>query len=322
MLIPRSLLLAALLFSYANSSHAAGVVTDTLLQETLVLLDERLNSPAPVHAVALLDDAADRSRASTGQLRGHLLQRLDEFSQLADTDSAAWRAVLDLRDESMSQRQARRLLRELVGLSRRVLESSDDYLLGTGIRWAGAEAHVPQDEASGFARRLVAHGIVDTTTEWAPEPKGLVVSGWTEQYEFSLDPLYVFFDTDNESFVTEAVRDIQRFVVPRAVRRLPSSRGVRYAVRDRNVTTLIDPDLELRITVVSLRFGGSNVDLKPCMDVQLELTRLADDATTWRSSIAHCTEENGSASVNELDNFYEEVADLIYDEVDTHFETR
>ena len=130
------------------------------------------------------------------------------------------------------------------------------------------------------------------------------------------------FDTDEEAYVREAVRDVQRFVVPRVVRRLPASRGVLYAVRDRNVNALIDPRFNLRITVQSLRFSGTNTNLLPCMDVNASLIDIDTEVTTWQTTLSHCTQEHGSATTNELDDFYEEIADFIYERVDGHFETR
>ena len=301
---------------------ATGVVQDTVLQETLVLLDERLAGADPVHAARLFKDVAGRTSRTTQQVRHHLQARLDDFGGLRDTDPTVWKEVLDLRAESMSERQVKRLLRELTGISDRVLGADSDYLVGTGIRWAAYEARVPEDEAGTFARYLVAHGVIDTTTEWVPEPVGLMVSGWTDPYEFGLSPLYGFFDTDEEAYVREAVRDVQHFVVPRVVRRLPASRGVLYAVRDRNVNALIDPRFNLRITVQSLRFSGTNTDLLPCMDVTASLIDIDTEVTTWQTTLSHCTQEHGSATTNELDDFYEEIADLIYERVDGHFETR
>jgi hypothetical protein len=306
----------------AARAHGAGVVSDTLLQETLVRLDERLAGADPVRALRLVDDVAAATSRTPKQVRRHLLQRLEDLAGLAEADTAAWRGVLALRVESMSRRQAKRYLDRLQQIARRVLRSEEEYLLGTGIRWAAREARVPEEEAEIFARRLVAHGIVDTTTEWAPEPKGLMVSGWTEPYEFSLQPLRIFFDSDDDDFVREAVRDVQRFVVPRVVRRLPASRGVRYAVRDRNVTVLIEPDYDLRVRVLSLRFDGSNANLLPCMDVDLSLVNMQSERPDWQTTLSHCTQTHGSASTDELDAFYEELADLIYARVDEHFETR
>jgi hypothetical protein len=317
------LILATLLcWLSALPTLAAGVVQDTVLQETLVLLDERLNGADPVHATHLFADVGERAARTPPQVREHLLLRLRDFDNLADTDTTAWKAALDLRARSMSKRQVERLLRELSDISERVLRDDSDYLVGTGIRWAAHEARVPEAEATLFTRHLVAHGVIDTTTEWIPEQRGLMVSGWTEPYESSLNPLYVFFDTDEEAYVREAMRDIQRFVVPRVVSRLPASRGVKYAVRDRNVTPLIDPEFNLRIRVLSMRFGGTNADLLPCMDVSVSLIATATEINTWQSTIAHCTVVNGSATTNELDNFYEEMADLIYERVDGYFETR
>ena len=315
----RILLLCVL---WAVPVATAGVVQDTVLQEALARLDARLDDAGPVHARRLLTDIAEHTSRSTEQVRHHLLARLAEFDALRDTDPNAFQAVLDLRVETMSRRQAIRLLRELTGLSRRLLRSDNDYLVGTGIRWAATEAHVPEDEGAVFARSLVAYGIIDTTTHWAPPALGLVVSGWTEAYEFSFDPLYAFFATDDEPYVREAVRDIQRFIVPRVVRRMPASRGVRYAVRNRHVTNLIEPDLDLRITVLGLRFGGTNADLLPCMEANVRLIAMDTGVDTWQTTLSHCTADNGSATTNELDAFYEEIADIIYQRIDEHFETR
>ena len=301
---------------------ATGVVQDTVLQEALVLLDARLASADPVHAVRLFDDIGNRTSRTSSQVRRHLQIRLEDFADLHDSNPAAWQTALGLRADTMSERQVKRLVRELSGISSRILQSDSDYLVGTGIRWAAHEARVPETEAELFARRLVAHGVIDTTTEWAPEPVGLMVSGWTDPYEFNLDPLYIFFDTDEEAFVRESVRDVQRFVVPRVVRRLPASRGVQYAVRDRNVTPLIDPQYNLRISVLSLRFGGTNADLMPCMDVNASLPATETGGSVWQSTLSHCTREHGSASTNELDDFFEEISDLIFERVDGHFETR
>ncbi len=322
-LLPRSFCLFCLFcLLRAVPVTAAGVVQDTILQETVVLLNARLASADPVHTERLFADVAARTSRSPQQIRDHLLARLEAFRDLANTDPAAWQAILDLRVETMSQRQTNRLLDKLTLLSRRVLRSDNDYLAGTGIRWAANEAHVPENEGSTFARRLVAHAVIDTTTEWVPPALGLVVSGWTDPYEFSLEPLYAFFATAEEAYVREAVRDVQRFIVPRAVRRLAKSRGVLYAVRDRDVTTLIDPEAELRLTVLGLRFGGTNADLLPCMDISARLSTISSGTVTWQTTIAYCSQSHGSATTNELDAFYEEVADIIYQRVDGHFETR
>lgn len=316
----RILVLLSLLWSMPTL--AVGVVQDTVLQETLVLLDVRLNGVDPVHATQLFDDVGQRTGRTATQVRQHLQARLQHVRQLQNTNPDSWRAILDLRAETMSRRQVQRLLREFTGLANRVLRGKDDYLLGTGVRWAANEARVPVEEAGTFARRLIAHGVIDTTTEWHPERRELMVSGWTEPFEVALAPLYAYFQTDEEVYVREAVRDVQRFIVPRVVRRLPASRGVKYAVRDRNVTPLIDPQLDLRLRVLGMHFGGTNADLMPCMDVSARLTRIATAVVVWETTLAHCTAQHGSASTNELDAFYEEISDLLYDRIDAYLETR
>lgn len=306
----------------AAPSVQSTVVQDTVLQETLVLLDARLNAADPVHAARLFDDVARRTNRTGTQVRQHLQTRLEQFRQLHDTDPAAWGQILDLRPDTMSRRQVQRLLQRLGELTDRVLSARHDYLLGTGIRWAANQAHVPVDETGTFVRRLIAHGVIDTATAWEPERRELMVSGWTEPFEVPLAPLLTYFETEEEAYVREAVRDVQRFIVPRVVRRLPASRGVEYAVRDRNVTPLIDPEFELRLTVLGLRFSGTNADLLPCMDVGARLSTVPGDVVVWETTLSHCTTEHGSASTTELDAFYEEISDLLYERIDGYFESR
>lgn len=305
----------------AAPALAARAVEDTVLQAALVLLGERLAGPDPVQTAAIVADVGRRTRRSPEQVRAHLRSRLEGFAALPDVDPEAWRAIVDLRATATSRRQAERFLRQVVAGSRDILADDGDYLVGTSVHWAARSARIPVDEATGYVRRLVAHGIVDTTAVWVPEPKGLVVSGWTERYEYSLDPLLKFFDTQNEDYVREAVRDVQRFVVPRLVGLLPASRGVRYAVRDRDATALIDPDYSVRVVVQSLRFAGTNADLLPCLDARVELVATATAQTAWTGAVSWCTQRQGSAHVHELDPFYDEVAQQLYARLDEYFET-
>jgi len=58
------------------------------------------------------------------------------------------------------------------------------------------------------------------------------------------------------------------------------------------------------------------------MDVNTSLIDITSGGIAWQSTLSHCTKEHGSGTTNELDAFYEEIADLLYERVDGHFETR
>ena len=76
----------------------------------------------------------------------------------------------------------------------------------------------------------------------------------------------------------EQVREVQRFLVPALVRRLPELDAVGWAVRERESNALVIPDYQLRVGIDELRFAGSNLDLKPCIETTLEVTQ-------WESQV-------------------------------------
>jgi hypothetical protein len=312
----------ALLLLLALLRAAAGdaAVDDPVVQGTLLLLQERLAGPTPTRAKTLIAEVGVTTRQSPAQVRQRLLEALTALSSLSDRDTEAWRAVLE-QHETISRRQARRLVREFVATSNDILRSDDDYLLNTSVRWVARSARVPVDETDLFLRQLVAHGIADTTQDWSPEPVGLVVSGWSETYEFKLDPLFLFFDTQLETEARESVRDLQRHIVPRLVRDLAGSEAVRFAFRDRDITALVDPEYAAHVVVQSLRFTGSNADLLPCMDLRLELADKATERIVWQSELSHCTQSHGSATTDRLAPFYDEIARLLSTQLEGYLYT-
>lgn len=303
------------------ADRVCAAVADTVLQQTLVALQQRLGQPEPLYASRLVAQVGERTGRAPAQVRRHLLDRLDDLADLADADPEAWSAVLALGGDQLSRRQAQRLVRQVIAGARDVLGHDGDYLVEAAVHWAAREARVPGAEAAAYVDRLVAHGLADTAPGWTPVPVGVVVSGWTEPYELGLEPLFAFFATREEGTVREAVRDLQRFLVPRLVRHLRQSPSVRFAVRDRDLTALVDPEYQLRLVVQGLRFAGTNADLLPCMDLSVDLVDRAAGATAWKADLSHCTQDHGSASVHELDPFYDEVAELVCARLDQYLQT-
>ena len=318
MLTPAILISLLLLTAPAVAGRPVG---DPVLQDLLLRLDARLDEPAPLHAAQLLAATGQATGQSATEIRAHLRGRLAALAALRADAPEAWSALLDLDAENVSRRQADRLLTEVLAATDDILASDDDYLLRVSIRHVARRARMPGPQAYGFVRCLIVHGITDTTQDWAPEPVGFVISGWTEAYEYSLDPLFLFFATEDEAFVLEAVRDVQRFVVPRLASLLPRSRGASFALRDRELTALVDPEYRAHVVVQSLRFGGTGTDLRPCADLRLEVTAAATAAAVWSTTLSHCTQTHGSARTRELGPFFDEIAELLAARLDAWLET-
>ena len=314
-MIWRRALLLILLALVPAPAQAIEPPADPLDQAALRALLHALTKPGPAYSHDLVVDLAAAERRPPEQIRTALRQRLDALHRLVEADGPSRDALLLLGRPELDARRTGRLLEELIAAGQSLLDGRDNYLLDTRLRWAAKRARVLPDEALSYAGRLLEQATQDTSIDDAAGAV-IVVSGRTLQYDYTMAPLQIFFDTTDAAFIREAVRDIQRFVVPRVVRRLPHSPQVRYAVRDRDLTALIDPDFGLAIEIEDLRFTGGNTDLKPCLDAQLSLTPSGAARSTWAETVQWCTERHGSAATHRLDPFLDEAAEHIVDRVE------
>lgn|GEM_PF-1943898 len=283
---------------------------DPILLATLQHLDQGLRSAAPVRTSELLAHVAQTTSCSRQQVRAHLMDRLQALEDLRQQGGDDWDRLVDLGGE-LSRRQLSRFIDHLGQDLREILRSSDDYLLDTSLRWAARGARIPAQEALQFAHRIVATQLVDDPLAPAPEPVGVVVNGWTEKYEFRLEPLLIYLESEDEDAAREAVRDIQRFIVPGVARGLPSVPGVAWAFRQRDLTTLVDPAYDIRLRVRTLRFSGLSTNLQPCIDVGIEIIDTQSHAAVSEFDVAHCG--GVSVSPRRLSLFFDEVADVVVD---------
>ena len=207
---------------------------------------------------------------------------------------------------------AGKLIAYLVEESRNVLASENNILLEKRIKKAARKAKVPFFQSRDYILKALAWAVVSSAPQEAEkQPLRFLVVGHTNPFEVALDPLLLFFDTEDEAFVREQVREVQRFLVPALVRRLPKLDAVRWAVRERESNALVIPDYQLRIGIDELRFVGSNLDLKPCIETTLEVTQWESQVRLMEESFSFCSEQHGSATSRELAPFWDEAADAI-----------
>ena len=299
-------LLFWLLFCLPTLSDAQAGSTETALrQEALSALLSELQQDYPVSS-DLLGQLASAGRGNREALRDSLAKLLDAADRHREQKTDTWKGWLQLRGQ-LSEREVDKLLRHLVVVARKIVDSDANFALDTSLGWAARKARVPLDQAQPFLLAVLSAEIL-RDDERVPDAVGSVVAGWTNSYSFSMDPLYFFFDSRDDKLILEEVRDIQRFVVPRAVKVLPEARSVRYAVRKRNISALLLPDYLLLINIDELSFTGSNVDLRPCMETTLELTSNGAESPEWKHVFQFCTEKQGSRTTHRLSGFYDEVA--------------
>ncbi|MBT3342653.1 MAG: hypothetical protein HN404_06595, partial [Gemmatimonadetes bacterium] len=206
-------LLICLLSTAAMGEETFPSVTDDpILMAALRYLDAGLQASAPIRTSHLLQHVAQITHRSEADIRHHLLGRLQDLADLNQDRDEGWSTVLESREE-LSKRQVSRLLDHLGQGLGKILASQDDFLLDTNLRWAARGARTPPEEALQFFSRLVRDQLVNDPLVAAVEPVGVVVNGWTEKYDYKLEPLFIYLDSEDEAAAREAVRDAQRFIV-------------------------------------------------------------------------------------------------------------
>ena len=267
----------------------------------------------PIYSHDIFDEVAQQSGIAESKLRPRLLAMLDSLDAQRKNNSETWAALLLQGNPDINPERTDKLVGYLVKESRKVLANKNNILLEKGVKKAARKAKVPFFQSRAYILKSLewAQVISGGLQQQEIKPIGFLVGGHTNRFEVSLDPLFLFFKTEDEALVREQVREVQRFIIPAMVRRLPESDAILWAVRERETNALVLPDYHLRVGVDNLSFSGSNLDLKPCIETTLELSHWESKVRLMQESFSFCSKKNGSASTQELAPFWNEAADAI-----------
>lgn len=297
-----------LLILAADSGARVTPPMDIFRRQALTVLRDALEHPPPQYWRASMRRLAVASGLREARVRQCLGALLDTLEQHRREDTPAWRQLVSIGGDEVPKHRAERFLRQLSASLRDMVADDGDYQMGHILRRASGAAGLYGDQGRDYLLGATAMGMGTPETVGPTRgAAGVIVSGHTSSFEVSLEPLYLFLRSRDQGLATEAVRDLQRFVVPAVVASLPERPAVLWAVRRREANVLLQPDYRLHLEVEGLRFTGTNVDLRPCMELGVEL---ADTSGTvlLQQSLDLCTEEHGSASTQSLEPFYREVA--------------
>jgi len=284
---------------------------DNLPHATIALLRSELATQVPTYSHPFLSSLAATTSLPDSTLRIRLLELLETLDQQRQAKSETWGALTGLGGITIPSGNADRLLRNLLKEARVALSGADNYLLDNGIRQATKKARLSDFQGRAYLLQALDWGLTGSSEEEEGNDFGVIVGGYTRRFEINKDPLFIFFNSDDEAFVMEQVREIQRFIIPALTRRLPDSNLIRWAIRQRESNVLLDPRYKIVFRVENLTFTGSNRDLRPCIEATVELLGMPDEATLHTEAFQHCTEKYGSANAYTLDPFYEEIADEV-----------
>ena len=306
------MIVLAIAFLLPTAGLAIADQGDAALRRILyVTLQEQLAQQAS-YSHDLLNKIAQESGVSAEELRPRLQGLLDSLMAQREAETDAWEMLLLQGGPDIASERADKLISYLVKESRSVLANENNVLLEKRIKKAARKAKVPFFQSRAYILSSLAWAVASSAPqEREKQLLHFLVVGHTNPFEVALDPLFLFFDTEDEAFAREQVREVQRFLVPALVRRLPELDAIGWAVRERESNALVIPDYRLRVGIDELRFVGSNLDLKPCIETTLAVTQWESQVRLMEEPFSFCSEQHGSATSHELAPFWDEAADAI-----------
>ena len=302
----------ALAFLLSTAGLALADQGDAALRRILyATLQEQLAQQAS-YSQDILNRIAQGSGVPVEELRPRLEGMLDLLMAQRKAETDAWEMLLLQGGPDIAPERTGKLTAYLVEESRNVLANENNVLLEKGFKKAARKAKVPFFQSRAYILRALAWAVASSAPpEREKQPLHFLVVGHTNPFEIALDPLFLFFDSEDEAFVREQVRAVQRFLVPALVRRLPELDAIGWAVRERESNALVIPDYYLRVGIDELGFAGSNLDLKPCIETTLEVTQWESEVRLMEEPFSFCSQQHGSATSRELAPFWDEAADAI-----------
>ena len=300
----------ALLLSTAGSALADQ--GDVALRRTLYAALQEQLAQQTSYSQDLLNRIAQGSGVPVEELRPRLEGMLDSLMAQRKAETDAWKMLLLQGGPDIAPDHAGKLIVYLAKESRSVLANENNILLEKRIKKVARKAQIPFFQSRDYILRALAWAVASSAPqEREKQSLHFLVVGHTNRFEVVLDPLFLFFDTEDEAFVREQVREVQRFLVPALVRRLPEMEAVGWVVRERESNALVIPDYQLQVGIDELRFTGSNLNLKPCIETTLEVTQWESQVRLMEEPFSFCSERLGSATSRELAPFWDEAADAI-----------
>ena len=283
--------------------------------DVFIALYETFDDSDPAHSAEFLARLSRESDISKEELPARLIALIDTLDKQRKNESTAWKTLTLQGEPKVDAKRANKLLHYLCKESRKVLSSNNDHLLDSSIKKAARKSRIPFFQSRTFILNSLDWALSDNISNRKKEDIGLLVGGHTNRFEIGLDPLFIFFNTQDEAFVREQVREVQRFIIPALVRRLPESERILWAVRERESNVLVQPDFHLVFGVDNFNFSGSNMDLKPCVELRVELRAWENKTLLLQEPFSFCSQENGSANASELAPFWNETADALREHI-------
>ena len=298
-------------------SLLTGIESDSsrFRNDVLLNLHQSFESGEPVYSNEFIENLVANGHGTHEKLRIRLSSLISTLDIEREKNSDLWKSILSKSSPEIEFNRAKKLIKYWTQESRKILKTDNNHLIDKSMRDAARKSKVPFFQSRSYLLRTLEWATKNTQRIDTQKPVGILVSGKSNRYEINIDPLFLFFGSQDEAFVREQVREIQRFIIPSLVRRLPESERILWCVRERESNVLVKPDFHLIFSVENLSFTGSNLNLKPCIELEVEILDWKTKSLISRQPFSQCSSENGSSSSKILSPFWNEIADAIRDSV-------
>ena len=281
--------------------------------ELLIYLQTKLENGEPIYSSDFLEDFSRKGYGTQEKLRTRLADLIKNIEKERVENSDLWRAIISKGSPEIEPNRAKKLIKQWTKEIHKIVESDKNYLIDKVLRKAARKSKVPFFQSKSYLLNTLAWARSDSQKNALKKPFGILVSGSSNRYEMNIDPLLLFFGSQEEAFVREQVREIQRFITPSLVRLLPKSESILWCVRKRESNALVRPDYELIFSVDNFSFTGSNVNVRPCIELEIEIFNWETKSLLSRKSFSQCSNESGSSTSKSLSPFWNEIANAIRD---------
>ena len=308
-----------LLFSMPHVSTGEEPDSSKFHKEIIFKLLRNFESGNPIYSNKFIEELLDNGEDSQENIRARLTQLISKLEMEQQKRSDLWKTIISKSTPQIQSKRAEKLMKYWIQESQKILKSNKNHLIEKSMRQAARKSKTPFFQSKSYLLRVLDWAIKEGQDINSEKLLGIVVSGKSNRYEINIDPLLLFFKSQDEAFVREQIRELHRFIIPSLVRRLPESERILWCVRERDSNALVKPNYQITFSVENFSFTGSNMDVRPCIELEIEVIDWMTRTLITRQQLSHCSSKTGSSNSTSLSPFWDEIADQIRDLVTIQF---
>ena len=308
-----------LLFSITRVSTAEEPDTSKFHKVVLSKLLRNFQSGNPIYSDKFIAELLVNGKDSQEKVKARLTQLISRLHMEQQKRSDLWKLIISKSSPQFQSDRAEKLMKYWIQESQNILKSNKNFLIEKSMRQAARKSKIPFFQSKSYLLRVLDWAINEGQNINSEKPLGIIVSGKSNRYEINIDPLLLFFKSQDEAFAREQIRELHRFIIPSLVRRLPESERILWCVRERESNALVKPNYQITFRVENFSFTGSNLDVRPCIELEIEVIDWTTRTLVTRQQLSHCSSKVGSSNSTSLSPFWDEIADQIRDLVTIQF---